>query len=104
MNPALIVLGPFFLIFGLLILGFLGLVIKLILNAKNDSWQGKIIGKKIVEREDFETDRLEQLYSLQVKLDNGKIRNIGVSLKLYQQFKEGDSILKEKGSLQPKKV
>jgi hypothetical protein len=101
-----IVFGPiiiFFGFFGLLVIGFFVLIGKLISKSKNESWQGEVIDKKHNVTEDMD-DKVTNSYFLVVKMDNGTERNVGLSPKMWDEFKIGDKIQKPKGKLYPSKV
>lgn len=100
-----IVFGPiiiFFGIFFLLVFGFLALVAKLVLKAKNDAWIGEVIDKGHNTKRD--DDKVEHFYSLKVKLENGETHNIPATVQFYNEIKVGDKLKKDKGSLWPKKI
>ena len=102
-----IVFGPiiiFFGIFALLVVGFIGLVAKLVLKAKNDSWVGEVIDKSHVERDKDDSNLKEHFYSYKVQLENGETHNIAAAKAFYDQLKIGDKLKKDKGSLWPKKI
>jgi len=102
-----VVFGPiiiFFVIFGLLVLGFLGLVVKLVVKGKNQAWIGEVIDKAHNVKDKDEGPGKEHFYSLQVRLENGEEHNIPASAEFYEEIKVGDKLKKDKGSLWPKKI
>lgn len=102
-----VVFLPVILFFGfiaLVIFGTLALMGKLVKNAKDSSWQGEVIDKNCVEREDFDTDKKELYYSFKVKMDNGEIHNVATSPSFYNEVNIGDRLGKEKGAMWPKKL
>ena len=102
-----VVFGPITLFFGcffVLIAIFIGFIIKLIFKTKGEAWMGKVIDKKINERRDSETNRMEYFYVLVTQMSDGKVRNLGVAKGLYDQFEVGDAIGKNKGELLPHKI
>jgi hypothetical protein len=101
-----VVFGPiiiFFAFFGLLIVGFFALIIKLVMKSKNEEWKGVVIDKKHNQFEDMDDGRAHDNYFLVVKMDTGKTRNIGLSGTLWDNFKIGDKLFKPKGKLFPEK-
>jgi hypothetical protein len=95
----------FMAVFGLLILGFFGLVIKLVLRAKNSAWTGQVIDKLFNQRRDSDSNRMENFFTLVVTPDGGgRDMKLGVSKQLYDTFEVGDKIKKDKGELLPKKI
>lgn len=102
-----VVFGPISVFFGcffVLIAIFIGFIIKLVLKTKGEAWTGKVIDKKVNEKRDFDTDRLEYTYILVTQIDGGRVRNLGVSKALYDQFEVGNAIGKNKGELLPHKI
>jgi hypothetical protein len=99
-----IVFGPiiiFFGFFGLLVIGFIALIIKLISKSKNEEWTGIIVDKKHNQVEDDESGATHDYYYLVVKMDTGKERKVGLSGTLWSDFKVGDRLKKPKGKLFP---
>jgi hypothetical protein len=94
----------FFVLFGIIILPFLFLVLKLVSNAKKSSWTGEVLEKGHNTREDSDSDRLEHFYFLKVKMSDGKVRNIGLSKEMCDKFEVGEKIKKDSGELYPKKA
>ncbi len=97
--PLLAILIPML----LLVFGFFFLIVKLILNAKKDAWTGTVL-EKVHNTKRVEHNRFEHFYYLVVALDGGKERKIGLSAKMFDDFKKGDRIEKTKGELYPKKI
>jgi hypothetical protein len=90
-------------IFLLLILGFLALVGKLLLNAKKDEWIGTVVDK-LHKTNRNENNREEHYYTLVINTDAGRKRNIAVTLDQYNSAKPGDRYQKIPGNLLPKKI
>lgn len=87
-----------------IIVPFTVLLVFLLIKTRNQSWSGVILEKVHNKLEDSE-GRLMDNYYFVVKMDGGgRNRNIGVTLHLYQQAKEGDKIRKGKGQLIPELV
>ncbi|NMB57090.1 hypothetical protein GYA19_04090 [Candidatus Beckwithbacteria bacterium] len=107
MDPAkAIVFGPiiiFFAIFGLIIVGFLGLVVKLIFKAKASAWIGEVVEKKhkVIDTMD---DGEENRFILVFKTTEGKTLNVEVSHDVWEDYKVGDKAEKKAGTLWPKKI
>lgn len=97
----IIVFGVVFLI---LILGFLGLIIKLVKKGKDSFWKGELIDKKYVQGEDFDTGRKEDYYTLIFKTEEGKQIKVGVAREVYDEYKIGDRAEKVKGDFHIKKL
>lgn len=103
--PMLIPLILFFGFFGILIVGFLALVIYLIVRSKNASWKGTVIDKiHNTKRDDEYRNKIEHFYVLVVKTDEGKDMKLGIAKEVYDRFEIGDTIKKDKGSLLPTKI
>ena len=101
-----VVFGPLILFFGfflLLIILFIGFIVKLVLKSKNEEWSGEVIDKKMNVVDDEDGGSHENYY-LVVKMDTGKTRNIGLSRQLWENFQTGDKLHKPKGKLFPDKV
>ncbi len=105
-GPAGCILGPFFIIFGLLVGGFLFIVVKMISKTKASAWKGKVIDKLYNEkRGSFEdSHKTEHFYTLVVKTDEGLTRKIAVTKAMYDSCSVGDTLEKPKGALNPTKV
>lgn len=102
-----IVFGPiiiFFGIFFLLILGFFGLIAKLFIKGKNDSWKAEVIEKMVNIQKDDDSKRTSRLLSLRIQLENGEIHNIPAQVDFFNSVKVGDRLEKKKGELWPKKI
>jgi len=101
-----IVFGPmilFFAVFAILVIVFLGFILKLIFKTKNSYWKGKVIEKNYVQKE--EDNKMHEYFSAKVEPeDGGRVMTVAVSKILYNNIKEGDKLEKQKGSLYPKKV
>jgi hypothetical protein len=100
----MILMKIFFLFFGLLVVGFLLLLFKLIMNSKNSSWAGTVVDKKSNVVEDYDTNIKHTYYHLVVDSDKRAGMKVGVSEKIYNEFQAGDKIKKDKGELWPKKA
>lgn len=101
------VFGPLVLFFGfflLLIILFIGFVVKLVLKSKNEEWSGIVTDKKVNEVEDFDSGTKRDNYFLIVKMDTGQERKVGLSQQLWETFKTGDKVHKPKGKLFPNKI
>ena len=101
------VFGPLVLFFGfflLLIILFIGFIVKLVLKSKNEEWSGVVTDKKVNEVEDFDSGVKRDNYFLVVKMDTGKERKIGLSQQLWENFKVGDKLHKPAGKLFPDKI
>lgn len=94
----------FFVLFGIIVIPFTILIIKLISNAKKSSWQGEVLEKGHNTKKDFDSNRTEHFYFLKVKMLDGSIRNIGLSKEMCDKFSVGDKIKKDSGELYPKKA
>lgn len=91
--------------FGLLIVGFLFVVFKLVSKSKSSYWKGEVIDKKHNQRRDFDNPKkMENFYHLVVKTEEGKEIKVGVSQKDFDSWKIGDEAEKRKGELRPCKV
>jgi len=103
-----VVFGPiivFFAIFGLIIFGLLGFIIRLIFKSKNEDWTGVVIDKKHNQTRDFDDSRkINDFYFLVVKMEVGRDRKVGLSKQMWDKFEIGDKIHKPKGKLIPEKV
>ena len=106
MGPAGCIMGPFIVIFGLLVGGFLFIVAKMISKTKKSSWKGEVTDKLYnAKRDSFEdSNRVSQYYTLVVKTDEGLTRKIAVTKAMYDSCKVGDKLEKPKGALNPVKV
>jgi hypothetical protein len=101
-----VVFGPMIIIafvFGLMIIAFLAVVIKLIFRAKNDSYKGKVTNKNYFQTEDTDGNDVDY-YSLELECEDGKKRKIAVSSGEYKSAEVGDNYEKIKGSLKPHKI
>ena len=94
----------FFSIFGVLIILFLSFVFKLIKKQKDSSWTGEVIDKKHNQVPDIDSDDMQDIYYIVVKLDNGKEIKSGLSSFSFNDFQIGDRVEKKKGELYPKKI
>ncbi|MFA6602575.1 MAG: hypothetical protein WCT01_02105 [Candidatus Shapirobacteria bacterium] len=103
----IVIFIPIILFFGLflvLILVFLGFVIRLISRSKSESWSGVITDKQHTTSHNSDTDHLDHFYFLVVKQDGGRERKVGLSSQIWDQFSVGDKITKPSGQLFPHKV
>lgn len=101
-----VVFGPmiiFGVFFGVMVVGFLAIVFKLISKAKNDSYRGKVIKKTFFTSENTEGDSTD-FYTLELECEDGKNRKVPVGASEYKAAKEGDIYIKEKGKLRPHKI
>jgi hypothetical protein len=103
-GPMIIFMG----FFGLLILGFFYLVVKLIRRGLKDYWTGTILNKLYNERKDKEIGEnighSDRFYTLLIKTDSGQERKIAVSSKFYNECNVGDRLEKKKGKAWPEKI
>ena len=106
MGPAGCIMGPFIVIFGLLVGGFLFIVGKMIVKTKKSAWKGEVVDKVYnAKRDSFEDSKhVSQFYTLVVKTDEGLTRKIAVTRAMYDSCKVGDKVEKPKGALNPVKV
>jgi len=108
MTEKYIVFGPiilFFAFFILLILGFLFLVFRLLKKSRNSYWIGTIIDKKMFSKRDFDSNKIENYYTIIVKTDQGREIKIGVSAEDYKsKYEIGGKLEKRKGEFHPKKI
>ena len=93
----------FFGLFALLVVGFLGLVTKLLFKARNDSYKGKVVNKIYNSREDTDGDTL-QYFTLELDCENGRKVKIPVTASEYKSAQKGDIYEKIKGQLKPHKI
>ena len=103
----LFIFGPMIIFFGffaLLVIIFLSVVVKLVLKGKNSFWKGEIVDKIHNSKRDNDSNRIENFYSLKIKTEDGKEIKLGVSGQQYEDYKIGDKLLKEKGSIWPRKI
>ena len=94
----------FFAFFGLLVLGFLIFVFKLVKKGKDSAWIGKLVDKKYAEKDKEDSNLKEHFYTLVFETKEGKTVKVGTSLKVYNEYKIGDRAEKKKGELWPKKL
>jgi len=103
-----VVFGPMILFFGvflILIIAFLGFIVKLVMKSKNEDWTGEVIDKKHNEVRDYEdSHKINHFYFLVVKMTEGRDRKIGLSREMWDKFEIGDKLHKPKGKLFPEKV
>jgi len=75
------------------------------MRGKKQAWLGTIISKEYREKEDFDdSNKKESIYTVKIKIDNGKEFNMAVDSGRYHAWKEGDRLKKESGKLWPEKV
>jgi biopolymer transport protein ExbB/TolQ len=91
-----------FLPITLCVIGFFLLVAKLIKNAKNDSWEGKVVDK--IYREVEDDGKSSDYYTLVIETANKVDRKVAVSAEEYKKAEVGDQYRKVKGELNPKKI
>jgi len=82
----------------------IAIVIFLILKGKKQSWKGVIIDKKDVEKEDFDTNRIEHIYKIVVKLDGSRDKYIEVDREKFDTWNIGDRLEKKSGQMWPEIV
>ena len=101
-----VVFGPmivFFGFFALLVILFLGLIVKLVLKSKNEEWIGEVVDKKYNKAED-DNGVEKEYFNLVVKMDVGRDRKVAMSRVKWEGFEIGDRIRKPKGKLWPEKI
>ena len=103
MNGCLTIGG---IIFLLPFIAFIAFIIKLIVKGKNEGWKGTVIDKSHnAKRGSFEdSNKVENFYTVKVKMTDSKERNIAVSSQFWNTCKVGDVIEKPKGEMYPTKV
>jgi len=80
-------------------------IIRIVMKGKAEGWKGEVIDKThTTKRDDEYRNKVDHFYSLRVRMDDGKERNIAVSGDFYKTCEAGDRIEKPKGALFPKKV
>lgn len=95
----------FFGVFLLLILGFFRLVFKLVKKSKDMAWKGEVIDKMHKQKEDIDSDKIQDFYTIVFKTEDGKQLKIAVTAQDYQtKWNIGDKAEKKKGELWPKKI
>jgi hypothetical protein len=92
----------FFGIFFVLVLGFIGLVIKLLWSGRNQAWEGVVVDK--IYNQKREDKKMHSFYSLAIKVDGVGERKIAVGSEFYNRVKVGDRLRKEKGKMWPEKI
>jgi hypothetical protein len=104
----MIIFGPmiiFFVFFALMILGFLAIVFKLINKGRKSAWKGELIDKLYNEKEDMDdSSKTNHFYTLVFQTDEGKQVKVGVSQKMYNDYKIGDKAEKKSGEFWQKKL
>ncbi len=60
--------------------------------------------KTTILTEEDGTEKIQENYSLDIRMPDGNSRKFTVNKRLYDSVKEGDSVRKDRGSLQLKKV
>lgn len=104
----LMIFGPmiiFFIFFGILIIGFLTIVIKLVNRGRKSAWQGVVVDKLYNETEDFDdSSQTNHFYTLVFKIADDRQIKIGVSKAMYDDYKIGDRAEKKSGDFWPKKI
>lgn len=104
----MIIFGPmiiFFVFFGLMVLGFLAIVIKLINKGRKSAWKGVLVDKLYNETEDMDdSSKTNHFYTLVFKTDEGKQVKVGVSRKMYDEYQVGDKAEKKSGDFWQKKI
>ena len=94
----------FFGFFGILIIGFIALVIYLVNKGRQDSWTGEVIDKIYKQRRDMESNQMRHFFTLVFKTTDGRTKKIGVAQSIYDQYKIGDKAKKEKRKLFIEKI
>ncbi|OGG34915.1 hypothetical protein A2363_01695 [Candidatus Gottesmanbacteria bacterium RIFOXYB1_FULL_47_11] len=99
-------------VFGIMLIFLVPIILaavfiaKIFMKGKAEGWKGKVIDKSHnSKRGSFEdSKKIEHFYSLKVKMEDGKERNIAVSSQFYGECSVGDIIEKPKGAIFPKKA
>ena len=90
---------------SVIVIPFSVLIFVLVMRGKKQAWLGTIISKEYREKEDFDdSNKKESIYTVKIKIDNGKEFNMAVDSGRYHAWKEGDRLKKESGKLWPEKV
>ena len=98
--------GPivlFFGFFGLLVVLFLRLIIRLLLKGRKSSWSGELVDKlhQVIEDDnDMEMD----YYALVFKTTEGKEVKVGTTKTIWDTYKIGDKAIKKSGTFKPEKI
>jgi len=95
----------FFGVFALLVIGFFGIIAKLINKTKADVWAGTLREKKH-NTKDVDDDgfhKTEHFYILYFDTDKGE-RRLGVAKQVYDSWEISDKAKKEKGKIWPAKI
>lgn len=104
----LVIFGPiivFLIFFGILILGFFSIVIKLINRGRKSAWKGVVIDKLYNEAEDFDdSSKTNHFYTLVFQVENGQQIKVGVSKTMYDDYQIGNRAEKKSGDFWPKKI
>ncbi|MDD3475051.1 MAG: hypothetical protein PHP08_04120 [Candidatus Dojkabacteria bacterium] len=82
----------------------IALVIFLILKSKKSAWKGEIVGKKELDKEDFDTNEIEHIYKVIVRIDGGRDKHMEVDRDRYEMWNIGDRLEKKSGEMWPEKV
>lgn len=97
----LIIFGGFF---ALMVVGFFFLVLKLVKKGKDSEWKGKLVEKKYVEGEDFDSGDKKDYYTLIFETGEGKRIKVGTDRGTYDEYKVDDQAEKVKGEFRPRKL
>jgi len=76
--------------------------IRYVTRERRISWSGEVIDKNQSEWTD-DNDQTTFYYILKIKLDNGKMHEVGVTKKFYDEIKIGDKLKKDLGDSRPTK-
>jgi len=82
----------------------IALIVFLVLKGKKAAWKGEIIDKKEVDKEDFDTGRVDHIYKVIIKLDGGRNKHMEVDRGRYEMWKIGDRLEKKTGEMWPERV
>ena len=88
----------------IIVVPFSVLAIFLILKGRKQAWTGTIIDKKANVTQEMDSNIKHMIYSVRVKLDDGKEFNLGVDRTKYEDYKVGDKLKKESGKTWPEKI
>ena len=103
-----LIFGPiiiFFVLFGVLALGFLLLVFKLISKGRASAWRGELVDKLYNSRRDSDNPRkVNHFYTLVFKIEDGTTVKVGTSKEVYDSYNIGDKAEKKSGEFWPKKL
>jgi transcriptional regulator of met regulon len=84
-------------------------MLKVVVRVRKDEWKGEVVDKIYNEKieRDPEFSKIEKrmpLYTLVIKTNEGIERKVAVTKDMFESCKIGDKFIKEKGSLNPRKL